>query len=281
MIQSKPRTLVVGSTGFLGATLVSQLESATGIDRSLVDLSHPISPAALDAMRAGDYRFVIICAGITDVEKCFRDRELSDRVNISGTIGLLNAIRQIGATPIFFSSDYVFAPRPGPHPEDAPRAPETQYGKQKLAVEKYLEENFDRYLIFRTSKLLSKSAHPKNILWQVLSDLQESKPIRAFEDQWLNPVFIEDIASVVDAACKQELNGAYHLGTRRIFTRAELAMLIAKASGHDLALVRPARMAEMRFPETRPHHNTLDCSKIENALGVRFTEVEEEIKDKK
>lgn len=279
MTPPKSRTLVVGSTGFLGSTLVTNLPSAIGMDRNLLDLSNPISASAANALKAGDFQFIVICAAITDVEKCFKDRELSNRINVSGTIELLNVIRQTGAIPVFFSSDYVFANRPGPHSEDAPRVPETIYGKQKLEVEQYLEKTFQRYLIFRTSKLISKSAHPRNILFQVVQDLRASKAIRAFEDQYLDPVFVEDIARVVDAACTHHLNGTYNLGTRRIFTRDELARFLAVSADCDPTLVQAIKITDLNFSERRPNHNTLDCSKIEMALGFRFTEVAEGINE--
>jgi dTDP-4-dehydrorhamnose reductase len=75
------------------------------------------------------------------------------------------------------------------------------------------------------------------------------------------------------------LYGTYHLGSRRIFARDELARVIATASGHDPALVQSIKIADLKFSEPRPHHNTLDCSKIENALGFQFTEVADGIQE--
>jgi dTDP-4-dehydrorhamnose reductase len=100
MLTSKPQILIIGSTGFLGSALLSGLKSAVGMDRSLVDLSQPLSPSAIDAIKTGNHQFVVICAAITDVETCFKDRERSHRINVDGTIELLNVIRQTGSTPI-------------------------------------------------------------------------------------------------------------------------------------------------------------------------------------
>jgi dTDP-4-dehydrorhamnose reductase len=192
-----------------------------------------------------------------------------NRILIIGSAGFL----------IFFSSDYVFQRTVTTHREEDLRAPETCYGRQKLAVEQYLEAGFERYLVFRSSKLMSKTTHPRNILLPVIQSLCASKPIGCFEDQWLNPVFVEDIAEVIKCASRQALSGVYHLGTRRIFTRFELAIFLAKSLGYDPALIQAIRLKDMRFSEPRPTHNTLDCRKIESALGFRFTEIEDAITD--
>lgn len=184
-----------------------------------------------------------------------------------------------GAIPVFFSSDYVFRPEAKSYQEQDLRAPETSYGSQKLAVEQYLEQNFENFLIFRTSKLMSKFAQPKNILLPVIRDLAASKPVRCFQDQRLNPVFVEDIAEVLKVAFDRRLRGIYHLGTRRVFTRFELAKFLAVALGYNADLVQSLRMSEVDFSEPRPTHNTLNCDKIETALGFRFTEIEEALPD--
>lgn len=269
------RKLIIGSNGFLGSTLVSKMKSATGMDRSVVDLSKPITPSAIDQIQSGDYQYIVICAAITDVEKCYRERELSERINVTGTRELLDVIKRVGAVPVFFSSDYVFADRSSPPREEAPRRPETLYGKQKLAIERYLEGSFDRYLILRTSKLISMTEHPRNILYQAIRDLRASQLIRAFQDQWFNHVFIEDIARVVDAGCDHGLNGTYHLGTRRIFARDEMTRLLAASLGYDPSCIQSIKLSDVPFSESRPNHNTLDCRKIEYQLGFRFTELED------
>jgi dTDP-4-dehydrorhamnose reductase len=281
MKASQDRILIVGKSGFLGSALFQNLEasglSVEGTDRSQVDLARFNSSSIKDLIRVGAYGSVVICAAITDVEKCFQEQELSRRVNVSGTVQLLDAIQEVGATPIFFSTDYVFPRRSVSHREDDPRAPETVYGRQKVAVELYLEKNFENYLIFRTSKLMSRTSHPKNILLPVIRGLTTGSPLKCFEDQWLNPVFVEDIAEVLKRAIQKDLKGVYHLGTRRIFTRLELANFLAESLKQDRAGIFPVRMADMKFSEPRPTHNSLDCQKVEKELGFRFKEIEEVI----
>jgi len=277
----QPRILIIGSSGFLGSnlkTILDRTDAVTGsADKSRIDLSQSIDASVEGWIKSGGYQYVAICAAITNVERCFQDEKLSNKVNVTATIDLLEIIRRSGAIPIFFSSDYVFPNKTGPHREEDLCAPETRYGRQKLTVEVFMKEKFERFLIFRTSKLMSMTAHSKNILLPVLQSLKESKPIQCFEDQWLNPVFVEDVARVVKVAFVKDLSGVFHLGTRHIFTRAELGRYLAESLGRDPALIQSVRMSDIEFSEPRPTHHLLDCSKIESALDFRFTEIETSI----
>ena len=268
----KQKIVIVGRTGFLGAALERGLASrfeVCALSREELNLENP---ADIDLQGA---QYVAICAAITDVEACYKNQAHANQVNVAGTISLLQKIAEAGAVPIFFSSDYVFRPNDSPHLEADDKYPKTVYGKQKLAVENYIKENFKSYLIFRTSKLMSKSAHPKNILLPIVNSLKQAKPIKLFSDQWLNPVFVEDIAKVVEQTVLAGLSGEYHLGTKTILSRLELGEVIAKKLGLSAAFFEASSMKDIAFSEPRPSHNLLNCEKISKALDFEFCEVQD------
>lgn len=275
------KILIIGGTGFLGSSLINHLKSDSltihFVNRSLFDLSESIKSEFAEFMRNEKFQYVVICAAITDVEKCYKEQTVSNRINVVGTQKLLNLINQNGAIPVFFSSDYVFSGKSSPYEENDIREPRTIYGHQKLSTETFLENNFDNFLIFRTSKLMSKTSHPKNILYPLIRDFVAGKSSRCFEDQKLNPVFVEDIAEVLSVAFMENLTGTFHLGTRRIFTRAELGRFLASSLGYNTQLIESIHMTDIKFSEGRPTNNTLNCQKIEKSLGFSFCEIEDSL----
>lgn len=277
------KVLIIGETGFLGSSLMKHLPSDSlnihFVNRSLFDLTKDIKPEFADFMIKQNFQYVVICAAVTDVEKCFKEQTFSNQINIVGTQRLLNLIKQNQAIPVFFSSDYVFSGKSSPYEENDPRNPTTNYGHQKLSTENFIENNFDHFLIFRTSKLMSKTSHPKNILYPIIRDLASGKSSKCFEDQLLNPVFVEDIAKVLQLAFMENLKGTFHLGTRRIYTRAEIGRFLASSLGYDAQLIEPIRMSDILFSERRPTNNTLNCKKIEKAVGFKFCELENSLSD--
>ncbi|MFN8790004.1 MAG: SDR family oxidoreductase [Bdellovibrionales bacterium] len=270
------KLLIIGNSGFLGSFLASSHLGADfkidSISRSQFDMSKPVSSEFNSFLKNCSYDYAVICSAVTDIERCFLQEEESHQINVVGTIRLLDKLKENDVNPIFLSSDYVFKPSEIPRAEDDERLPQTRYGQQKLLVEQYLEKNFERFLIFRTSKLMSQTVHTKNILLPVIQNLSNGAETRCFDNQWLNPVFIEDIAKALAMSCRQGLNGKFHLGTRQIFTRFELGHLLAEALGADPDLIQPLKMQEISFSEPRPNHNTLNCNKIES-LGFKFTEI--------
>jgi len=102
--------------------------------------------------------------------------------------------------------------------------------------------------------------HPRNFL---------STMTHAFVDQWITPVFIEDIAEVLAHLGLAKLSGIYHLATSTVYSRYELACMV---SGSE---VIPTNLRDVKTLETRPQYNTLDSSKIRSELGIRFREIAE------
>ena len=272
---------IVGHNGFLGSMLVEKLSlsfDTVTFERSELNLSDNDLIEKLD-FKKYDCRYVIICAAVTDVETCFKNREHSEQVNVSGTQKLLQKTLEAGAVPVFFSTDYVFKYSEIPLKEEDEKNPLTVYGQQKLKIEHSIKRHFEKYLIFRTGKLMSKNLHPKNILTPVIQNLKSATPVKLFEDQWLNPVFTEDIASVIEKSIHADLSGEFHLGTRTVYNRLGLGQKTAEILGLKSEWIQPSRMKDISLSERRPSHNVLQCQKIENALGFKFTELDEGLRE--
>lgn len=188
---------------------------------------------------------------------------------------LLMFLKQYKVMPIFFSSDYVFSGKLNPYNEGDVPEPKTIYGNQKLAIEIFIQEHFNNFLIFRTSKLMSKTNHSKNILYPIIKNLKENKISNCFEDQFLNPIFVEDIAKIISSSVNKNISGIFHLGTKKMFNRYELGLFLANTFGYDDHLIRPIRMKSIVFSEPRPNNNMLDSSEIERVLEFKFCEIEE------
>ncbi|HEX5409808.1 MAG TPA: NAD-dependent epimerase/dehydratase family protein [Gemmatimonadaceae bacterium] len=152
------RALISGGAGFIGSHVVRAFR-ATGYDVSVLDdLStgtpdnlpdgvclHQLdvcSPEAAAVVREG--RFDVLChlAAQIDVRKSVADPAFDSRVNIGGSLNLLEAVRASGApTRFIFSSTggavYGDLVEP-PTGETAPKDPQSPYGTAKLSVEYYM-----------------------------------------------------------------------------------------------------------------------------------------------
>jgi dTDP-4-dehydrorhamnose reductase len=73
---SKKKILLIGHTGFLGSYLAHLLNDefeVVTLDKSVLDLSKKLSSSFTEHVKVNQYHYAIICAAISDLEKCFQN----------------------------------------------------------------------------------------------------------------------------------------------------------------------------------------------------------------
>lgn len=145
--------LVTGGAGFIGSHLVDALLAAGHRVRVLDDLSTGkrahLDPAA--ELVIGDvadpatvraaFEGVSGCfhlAAIASVARCNEDWSGTHRVNLGGSIAVLDAARTAGGVPVVYaSSAAVYGGLDGIASEDSPTVPLSAYGADKLGSEQH------------------------------------------------------------------------------------------------------------------------------------------------
>jgi UDP-glucose 4-epimerase len=150
------RTLVVGGAGYIGSVVARHLLSAghqvtvadnlskghewavpDGADLHRVDvLDRPALAATLD----GGFDAVLHFAALSLVGESVGAPVHYFRVNVAGTLNLLDAMRATGVHRLVFSSTAAVYGEPEvvPIPETAPTLPTNPYGASKLAVDQVI-----------------------------------------------------------------------------------------------------------------------------------------------
>lgn len=99
---------------------------------------------------------VINCASISDAEYCESHMVEAFKINALGARNLASASRRINAKMIQLSTDDIFDGKTsGRLTEYDTPAPQTVYGKSKLAGENYVRELNPKHLIIRSSWVYS------------------------------------------------------------------------------------------------------------------------------
>jgi len=79
--------------------------------------------------------------------------EKSKALNVDSIKRILNRLKEWEIKPIFASSEFVFDGKKGNYKETDEVNPILLYGKQKVAIEDYIQSQFKDYLIFRLAKV--------------------------------------------------------------------------------------------------------------------------------
>ena len=177
---------------------------------------------------------VINCAAYTAVDKAETAEELAHKINADGPGNLARACKEIGATLVHVSTDYVFGGAKSvseDYSEDDEKAPETAYGRTKLAGEKQIEESGCNFYIFRTAWLYGEG---NNFVRTMLKVAEGRTEVSVVNDQHGSPTYTEDLTDIIYQAVTKHISyGIYNATDLGYTTWAEFTEKIYELAGVD------------------------------------------------
>ncbi|MDQ3936095.1 MAG: SDR family NAD(P)-dependent oxidoreductase [Actinomycetota bacterium] len=288
------RALVTGGAGFIGSNLVDallargdqvtvfdnlttgkreNLEQALGNGAELVegDVRDPDAVAA--AAERAKPEVVFHLAAQIDVRKSMEDPAYDARVNVEGSINVLQAARSAGVRRVVNTSTggaiYGEAQQI-PAPESHPNAPEAPYGQSKYAAEGYVE------LFQRLHGLSGVSLRYGNVYGPRQDPLGEAGVIAIFCGrlksgerptvfgdglQTRDYIHVDDVVRANLAAAESGATGPINIGTGVEGTVLELIEALAPHAHADFSPDhQPERPGEVR-------HIAIDSSRARDELG--------------
>jgi dTDP-4-dehydrorhamnose reductase len=276
------RALVVGGSGFVGRALLSQL----GGDRSVGtwhskptrDLAEfdAVSGRLSELLNAlpNDITHVFVPFGMINPEQCARDPAATRTVNVDGVIRLMEDAFSAGLVPIFVSSDYVYDGSRPLRTEDEPQAPNTEYGRHKAAVERWLQAREEPWLVTRSSKVVSGDTSANSILGQWVNDIRNGNPMRSATDQIFSPAFVGDVAGAMIRLAEAGLRGIYHVAGPEPISRYDLNRLLVESirvvDARVEASVEACSLRDIPSLERRPLNTSLSVAKLQAAIAWPF-----------
>jgi dTDP-4-dehydrorhamnose reductase len=281
------RVLVVGGSGFLGRRMLSCL----GPERGLGTYHRNPFPGgvAFDAGQAsirdlldrehGHFTHALLLHGAIDVERCATDPVGTAALNVDNMLGIIKAVAEAGIMPVFASTDYVFDGVSGSYRETDEPAPCTEYGRQKLTVERRVAELGERALIVRLSRVVGRTVGTHSVLGPMVADICAGKPLRCAVDQRFSPADVDDVTGALLRLLETKASGLFHVAGPESFSRMELARLLADHIHAVDPLVHaqlmPCRLHELPFHERRPLDTSLVIEKLQARIAWPFRRMDE------
>jgi len=288
------RTLVTGGSGFIGSNLVDallqaghevaviddlstgrreNLEGAIGAGAELHELDIRDADGVAGAVGKIAPEAVFHLAAQIDVRRSTADPAVDARINVEGTINVLEAARQAGAKRLVNTSTGGAIYGEGrilPEPEDHPVAPEAPYGQSKFCAEGYCE------LFRRLHNLSTVSLRYGNVYGPRQDPLGEAGVVAIFCGKLLDGdrptvfgdglqtrdyVFVGDVVDANLRAIESDAAGAFNIGTGVQTTVLDIVESLGKQGNGDFeAEHAPERPGEVR-------HIALDASRAREELG--------------
>ncbi len=285
------RVAVVGAAGQLGVAMLRRMPIGGGPDvewlaRGDLDVADAAAVASHPALRGVDV--VVNAAAWTDVDgaETPAGEAAAHEVNAVAPGLLARRCAREGAFLVHVSTDYVFgggggdgAGRRPLRPGD-PTAPDTAYGRTKLAGERAVLEAVEadglRAAIVRTAWVYSGATQPDAPDFpSTMLRLEERgrtgegpECIDVVDDQHGNPTFADDLGDALWQLALRPVAGVFHVtGSGRATwheVASEVFAIAAGRRGEDAdaarARVRPCTSEQFPRPAKRPAWSVLDGS---------------------
>jgi len=275
------KILLIGGTGQVGSEILSVA------NKSNIDCVSP-SSSELDVTNGTSVNsmidknlpldFVVNASAYTAVDRAEDEPELAFRINRDGAQFLADACSLHKIPLLHISTDYVFdGDASSPYKEDDPTDPLGVYGKSKLDGELAVKTSLPEHIILRTAWVYG--AQGSNFVKTMLKLGKQRSSLNVVSDQFGCPTAAVDIAETIICVISQmhsqpnNLWGTYHYCSADStdwagFAQAIFAQARQVDSDYPAVTVQPIPSSEYPTKASRPNYSVLDCSKINQSLGI-------------
>lgn len=285
----RPRLLVTGASGLLGANMVLAAIGrcrvaahaypaalrAMGFDSLASDLTLPGAVERLmDDVRPD---WVVHCAAQADVDVCERDPGMAIRLNRDMAANVAREAAARGARLIHISTDAVFDGEAGAYREADSTGPVNAYGRSKLQAEQAVLQAHPQALIVRTNFFTWPAPGRSGLAAWFLGRLEAGQECPGFTDARFNPLLASLLAAILLDLVAGKSAGVLHVAGGSCISKHEFGVRLAETFGFDPRLVRAVSSDAGGLTATRGKNLCLNTAKAEQALGRRMPNLKESL----
>lgn len=259
------KIIVIGSTGQLGSDLMKVLQhehEVIGLTHQDVEVTDYNSCLILKKHHPD---IIINTAAFHKTDRCEEAPLKTFSVNAIGARNIAKITKEIKATTIFISTDYVFdGSKNEPYTEDDTPTPINTYGISKLAGELYTKQNPKHYIIRLASLFGVAGASGKggNFIETMIKKAKKNEPINVVDDMWMSPTYTKDAATTIKKIIESKLPfGTYHATNQDYCTWFQFAKEIFKLSDLN-PILRPTKTHQLQLKAKRPKFSALKSIKL-------------------
>ena len=272
------KTLIFGGSGQVGTALKKRFHlnrDVQIVERQEADFSRLQTIEKL--VNEVKPTHIINAAAYTSVDQAELEEDLAYQVNATAVSVLASCAKKYGALLVHYSTDYVFdGLEKRPYKEEDETNPATVYGKSKLKGEAYIQSTGCRFVILRTSWVIS--AIGKNFIKTILKHALNKDKLKVVNDQIGAVTSAELIGQVTEDLIKRDAvtrvdSGIYHLcssGKGSWFDVAVYAIKRASEKGVSLRCsasnVEPVSSDEYPTRAKRPSNSRLNTEKLQRII---------------
>ena len=266
------KVLLIGADGMLGGELRERLEKIYDVTGTTIQTLDICDKAAVEAkVNEVNPYFIINCAAYTNVDGCETNEDLAKAVNGTAVGNIAEAAKNVGATFIHISTDYVFdgkLPVEECYSESMVTNPVSAYGRTKLLGEQNAAKA-EKYYILRTAWLYGLGG--KNFVKTMLRLSKERDEVTVVNDQHGSPTTTTTLCEIIESVMEKEPEyGVYHSTNEGFTTWCKFTRKIYEIAGIKTKVnaISSEKYKEL-FPQSsdRPKNSKLSKEKLKS-IGI-------------
>ena len=268
---------VIGSTGQLGTDIVKTLKNGHGV----ISLTHKDIEVtdynSCKILKQHQPDIIINTAAFHKTDQCEEEPLKTFTINAIGARNVAIISREIAATTVFISTDYVFdGSKNEPYTEEDAPSPINTYGISKLAGEYYTRQNPKHYIIRIASVFGVAGASGKggNFVETMIKKAKNNETISVVDDMWMSPTYTKDATLTLKKIIEKKLPyGIYHATNHGFCSWYQFARKIFQITDLNPAL-KPMKTEQLNAKAKRPRFSALRSTKLPR-YGIDVREWEE------
>lgn len=278
------KILITGANGMLAKEIKEKF--AQGNELILTDVAEldiTNREAVMKYVEEKKPELIINCAAFTAVDKAEEAGEIVEKINADGPGNLAKAAKANDAVLVHVSTDYVFGGDldvEKDYKEDDPKKPVTAYGITKLHGEEQIQENTDKYYIFRTAWLYGIGGN--NFVKTMLKLGEDRDELSVVADQHGSPTYAKDLSEIIYQSVTNKIPyGIYNSTNEGYTTWYDFTKAIFEYTG-TICKVNPVTTEEyiemMKVTQAkRPKNSQMSKEKLQKA-GIEVPQWEDGLK---
>ncbi len=204
---------------------------------------------------------VINCAAKTNLEQCQESKRAAYTSNVLGVSNILQVCSEKDLKFVHISSGCLFDGNEKISKETDSPEPAVWYTWTKLWADQYIEQfGYENYLILRPRQLISKTAHPTNMITKFYS----MDHIPAIDEK--NSITcIEDFSEMIDHLVYTDSRGIFNCCNTGTVTPLQIAEKIRDEIKPDLVVEKVSYSSLLDKLPNRRVNTVLSCEKLINS----------------
>jgi len=288
-MQNEEKILILGGSSYVGRSLSAELGYArtictynsTNVKNGIFFNSLTMDLADVVSNPEGISHAVILL-GDTNPETCAADVQKSYALNVDSIKLIIKRLSEWHIKPIFASSEFVFDGTKGNYVETDPVNPILTYGRQKVEIEKYLQDYCENHVIIRLAKVFGDRLGDDTLFTKWIDDIAKNRTIRCAYDQSFSPIYVRDVVRVVIQLTEANCDGIFHLASTHAYSRVELLEILLKHVNKyvdiDVGIVR-CSILDFDLLEKRPLNVSMVPDKLIQTMDFQVSDIESTCKD--